>query len=403
LDNISAILNQYSSFQGTGNVYINAVDNLTVSNQSLISSAISEDGKGSFAGDIYINTKNLNLINSAAIDTGTLDQGNAGNININVNGAINISGIGRNGKSSEISTNSGQAWTIVYKTVNFKGGSKEVPSSIKLVSNPAAQGNAGNLNITASSLSVNDGGKIASTNSTGGNGGNININLSGLLLLQNNSEISTTSGTFETGGNGGNINIKAQFIVGLDNSTISANAFSGNGGNINITTNGIFGIAYENGLNLPFGAITASSQYGSSGTVNVNLLNQSLQQETALPNNPVDTSEILSQPCQGSTLASNDKESEFTVTGKGGLPNNPDSPLASESTLAPDWIRINPHSTSNKINNKQTIKKSENARIIEATGVKIDANGDIELTGDADNTNIDNTSQPVYNSCKGAR
>ena len=105
-------------------------------------------------------------------------------------------------------------------------------------------GQAGNLNITADNLFLNQGKLTAETNAVGDSAGaNITLNIKDLLRMENNSLISAkASGT----ANGGNITINNSkgLIIGLpsENSDIIANANQGNGGNINITTQNIFGL-----------------------------------------------------------------------------------------------------------------------------------------------------------------
>ena len=99
-----------------------------------------------------------------------------------------------------------------------------------------------------------------------GNGGNITLETRDLVLLRNNSSISTTAGQAGAGGDGGNITLEAGFVVAVpqENSDITANAFEGRGGNINITTNAIYGLEFRNQLT-SLSDITASSQLGING------------------------------------------------------------------------------------------------------------------------------------------
>lgn len=62
-----------------------------------------------------------------------------------------------------------------------------------------------------------------------------------LLLMRDNSQISTSAGTARAGGDGGNIDINAQLVAATENSDIRANAFEGKGGNIDIDASSVFG------------------------------------------------------------------------------------------------------------------------------------------------------------------
>ncbi|MEO1765468.1 MAG: S-layer family protein, partial [Cyanobacteria bacterium J06629_18] len=149
-----------------------------------------------------------------------------------------------------------------------------------------------------------------------------------LLLLRNNSQISTTAGFAQAGGNGGNININSPFIVSVpkEDSDITANAFSGNGGNIDIISQGIFGITPRSQLT-PQSDITASSETGIQGTINItNPEVDPSQGVIELPEGLVDKSNQIAQICpQGVNAAKN--ISEFYITGRGSLPPSPFKPL----------------------------------------------------------------------------
>lgn len=88
--------------------------------------------------------------------------------------------------------------------------------------------------------------------------------------MRQNSGISATAGN---NGNGGNITINQPFIVAMpsENNDITANAFQGKGGKISIGTPGMFGISFKAQATPLTSDITASSQFGVSGTVQVNV------------------------------------------------------------------------------------------------------------------------------------
>jgi large exoprotein involved in heme utilization and adhesion len=181
-------------------------------------------------------------------------------------------------------------------------------------------GRAGNLQINANSILLDNQGSISASTASG-NGGDVSLNLQELLLMRHNSFISATA----TGsGNGGNLLINAPLIVGLENSDIITNAVQGNGGNINITTQGIFGLKFREQLTSE-NDITASSQFGINGTVDINTIsfdpNSGLVE---LPANVTDPSQQIATGCvetQGSS---------FIATGRGGVPQNPTQEVTSD-------------------------------------------------------------------------
>ncbi|NJO20362.1 MAG: S-layer family protein, partial [Spirulinaceae cyanobacterium RM2_2_10] len=171
--------------------------------------------------------------------------------------------------------------------------------------------------VAADRLVLTDGGAIVA-NALTGDGGNIDLNISELLLLRRNSLISAEAGG---AGNGGNItiNIPNGFIVAVpgENSDIIANAVAGNGGNINITATGIFGLEFRDQLTA-FSDISASSQFGISGTITISNPNiNPAALDIKLTNAVLDPNQQVAQGCD--TIGNN----RFIATGRGGLPENP--------------------------------------------------------------------------------
>jgi large exoprotein involved in heme utilization and adhesion len=197
--------------------------------------------------------------------------------------------------------------------------------------NPNSPQRAGDLQITAQTIQLDNRGKLTAATASG-DGGNMTLQVQDLLLLRRNSEISTTAGIGGAGGNGGNITIDAKdgFIVAVpsENSDITANAFTGNGGNIQITVQGIFGTQFREDLT-PKSDITASSQFGVNGVVVINTPDVDPSRGlVALPTDVVDVSGLIASGCGApQRIASG----QFIVTGRGGLPPSPSEPLRSNT------------------------------------------------------------------------
>ena len=199
-------------------------------------------------------------------------------------------------------------------------------------------GIGGNITLISNFLTLLNSSSITAETASA-NGGNITLSIPSILLLRYGSQISTTAGTSLAGGNGGNINITAGFIVALpkENSDFFANAFTGNGGNINLTTNGIFGLEFRPVLT-SLSDITASSQFGVNGTVNINT--PGVDPSKGLTNLPVDigdASKLVSQKC----LADR-QDSAFIITGRGGIPASPADVISGNSLQENLGIPTNP-------------------------------------------------------------
>jgi large exoprotein involved in heme utilization and adhesion len=173
-------------------------------------------------------------------------------------------------------------------------------------------------------------------------------------------------------GNGGNITINAPVIAGFENSDIIANAVQGNGGNIQITTQGIFGLEFRPQLT-PENDITASSQFGVNGTVEINEF--SLDPDTGiveLPAGLADTSDQIAQGC------ATDGDSSFIATGRGGIPPSPNESLSSDLTWG-DTRDLSAFMEQGGTAAKTTPLPTEPSQISEITGWVINAAGQVEL------------------------
>lgn len=246
-------------------------------------------------------------------------------------------------------------------------------------------GNAGNLLVNANTIQLDRQGRITAATQAG-EGGNIYLQANSLILRHNSSITATASGN----GNGGNVTINTPVIVGFENSDIIANAITGRGGNIEITTQGIFGLEYSDRLT-PKNDITASSEFGVKGTVDIN--NFGVDPSSGLvelPVNLVDTSKLIATGC------SNNTGSSFVATGRGGIPQNPNQQVTSYRT----WSDIRDLSAYRKtVAVTAQIPQSPEV-LVQATGWHRNAQGKVELVADKSSTQMQQalTCAAVYQS-----
>ena len=305
-----------------GNVIYDRQGNVIYSENKLVSSRIESEVKTDATGDggfIDISTSKLTLEDGGVISTSTYGQGSAGYIDINATDGINISGYakGENNKpisdSNVIYDNQGN---VIYSENKLASSSSRIESNVE----SGAEGNAGNIKIdlNAGSLSLTDGGLInASTNGIG-NAGNIDIKASNITIDDQgflsslvyeggegkggNIKIETSNLTLKNGGgiitdtraNGdaGDITFKITDNLKLTNSTISSSTTpdsTGKAGNINIdptlieldgsqiTVNsqgsgdgGNITLIGKN-LNLNNSTISASTKSGQGGDITLNI------------------------------------------------------------------------------------------------------------------------------------
>ncbi len=172
-------------------------------------------------------------------------------------------------------------------------------------------------------------------------------------------------------GDGGNISISAPVILGLGNSDIIANAVQGRGGNIDITTQGIFGLKYRDRLT-PESDITASSQFGINGTVQIT--NPGVDPNSGLiqlPSDLIDKSQQVTQGCSAN------QGSSFVVTGRGGLPQNPLEEIHGDRVWTD--LRIPMQSNTQSAVTSPPATSMPASVLVEATTWRRDANGNVEL------------------------
>jgi filamentous hemagglutinin family protein len=201
-------------------------------NDGFVSLIFSGVGSGAIGngGDInIIHADSLSLTNGANISTSVVrasdnlsaGQGKAGNIRINVDGAVTINGEGN--------------------TIYLAGQPIIVVSSIASSLGTSAKGRAGDIEIQAGSLFLTNGGQISSDTFGEGNAGNITLDILGDITLAGTaSSGNMSSGTFSTVGSqgigkGGDITVQAGSLSITNNAALNAStAGRGNGGNIDI-------------------------------------------------------------------------------------------------------------------------------------------------------------------------
>ncbi|NEO86731.1 MAG: S-layer family protein [Spirulina sp. SIO3F2] len=293
---------------GAGGTINLTVSDLRVINNGQIFAGTETEGN---AGDLNITGQTITIENGGLVSVNTTGSGNAGNLSINAT-TLSLNESGQVFAGTEAAGNAGNL-NITGQTVTIENDGIVSVSS-------TGTGNAGNLSVNATNLYLNQGGQLQAESSAGSQG-NIDLTASEILLLRRGSRISTNATGSATGGN---IKINAPVIAGYENSDIVANAVLGAGGNINITTQGIFGLAFRDQLTSE-NDITASSQFGVSGTITVN--DFSLDPSSGLVNLALalaDSSEQVDNTCAAAG------QNEFIATGRGGVPPNAEAQSGSD-------------------------------------------------------------------------
>jgi large exoprotein involved in heme utilization and adhesion len=354
---------------GTSKFYI--PNNLDIS-RSLLWTAGTGSGD---AQSLTINTQRLTIRDGGTVQATTFATGEAGDVFINASELVEVSGFSfspRDGKlPSNLSTSSfgsSNAGSLIINTDNLtvRDGAEVAVNSTKI-------GNAGDILITANSLFL-DRGLITGT-TTSGQGGNLTLEIAEQVNLINNSQISAAAGTEGGGGNGGNITIDTPFIIAspFENSDITANAFEGNGGNIDITANGLFGIEFR-AKQTPRSDITASSEFGLAGIVVIN--NPDVDPTSGLVELPDQTTEPGDRVIAGCAGA---EGNSFTVTGRGGLPEDPTTTIRGQ-TILPDLRDFTELDTGEDLPPvKKRSRQQVPTSIVQVNGWVVNQDGEVEL------------------------
>ncbi|KYC38053.1 hypothetical protein WA1_37495 [Scytonema hofmannii PCC 7110] len=369
-----------------GNLNVNATDSINiigVEPQFFIPSALAATTNvAGDAGDLTVSTPRLTVRDGGRVDASTFGSGSAGNVTINapefvevkgtVLGAINPSLIGSSGILPDQSFQ--QAFRIpaipsgAAQNVTINTGELRVTDGGQVTVRNQGSGNAGNFRVNARSILLDNGGSITAATKSG-EGGNIILETDS-LQMRHGSQISAEAGGT---GNGGNITITGSsptdFVVLLENSGITANAFEGRGGNIQINTQGLFVC--------PECKITASSQLGLDGAVQFITPDVGANQEAIdVPQEIVQPEEVVVQAC---TAKKEQDRSEFTITGRGGLPPQPNELLSSQALVS-----FEPNQAENLSPSTMAIKQTHTATLPPpARGWYVNPKGTVVLTANA--------------------
>lgn len=337
LENNSAI--SASTISGVGgNITLQGLENLEVNNSNI--SASTETGR---AGNLTVNAELIQLNNKGSLSVEATEGGTAGNLTI-------------------------------------EAGQMSVTDGAKVsVSSP--QGQAGNLTISANTLFLNRGFITAETGKSEGEGGaNISLKISDLLRIENESLISATANGLA---NGGNIDINTPLLVvfppvGANGSDIIAKAQQGNGGRISINAQGIFGIQERPATSgNRSNDLDASSESGSTGEIRLNRELDPNRGLVELPETVVDPNALVAQ-----NACKRGSESEFVITGRGGLPSSLNEDFNSTATQV-GLVEPAPMSAgeqrSQKTSKNQGFSASVSNTIVPAQGWVFNERGEIVL------------------------
>jgi large exoprotein involved in heme utilization and adhesion len=376
----------------SGDVQIHASDSIDVSginNVTFLPTTIASSTVAfGNAGDLTITTGKLTVRDGSLVTSSTGAMGNAGNVQIVASELIEVSGTSQNGMlSSNIGSNALRLDPVtraVYQLPEFPSGNAggvilmtpqlRVMDRADIGVRNEGTGNAGNFEVYTDSIMLTNRGTISAATQSG-NGGNLILNAQQLLFMRDRSQISVEA---KEAGNGGDIMLNAPVIVGLENSDIIANAVRGSGGNIQITTQGLFGLQFREQLT-PENDITASSEFGVSGTVQVNSVG--VDPNSGLVELPANITDPSQQIATGCTV---NEGSSFIATGRGGVPQNPNQQIWSDRT----WFDIRDLSAFPTTGNVTAKIPESSETLVQATSWHRNSQGQVELIATHSSTQV---------------
>lgn len=296
-------------------------------------------------GDIEIQTTDLSFANGGEINASTSGSGNGGSLTVNGNSPLTLRGDGR----------------LTVASLNPMGG------------------RAGDLIVhNTSILALRDGVELSAESASELGGGNVNINVDNHLFLTGGSLINASSSNANAG-DGGNVLIRLGdgFLIARleQNNDIIANAVGGNGGDIGVSALQIFGFTEQSNSTFSLlrsnltNDISASSEFGLNGVITLSTLD--LDPSQGLTELPATLGDRTDQIAAGCDLGNSEKQSEFVVSGRGGLPSSQNNLIGAGGVSVP-WVLA---SDDEPIALMDQTQLPTSATLEEAQGVAIDAEG----------------------------
>ena len=405
---------QASDISLVGTILANDSNSKTEDTSSGLFSAADQSSRGN-GGDINIRSQRLSLSNGALVQASTYSSGDAGNVEIHA-ADINVAGTSGSGHRSGILATSGgldNVSFLVNRSATGRGGNVHITTNHLIVRDhavvavnslsPSSPG-AGMLQIEAQLALLDNRAQLNAETDSGG--ANISLPQIGLLLLRRQSSITTNAGANSNRGTGGDININGGFVIAApaESNDITANARDQNAGNVALTAN-VIGITPQL-HDTPQSDITASSDRGISGSIRISQPQTNPAQNLVpLPNYVVDVTRQIARRCAAistrAALTGDRTLNTFIISGRGGLPINPDEAQGINTTFAP-WATLTPSTSSSQRSSRDTepIKQTVDQRgaIVEAQGWITNAAGKVELVAQAPHFRL-NVNEPHTGDC----
>ena len=250
--NDTSISSNTFSSGNSGNVMIRAARNISFESGAA-RSLVGENAAGQ-GGDVQIFAESLSLTDSSSLNSSTFGKGRGGSVVVQVardvlfDGSDSLSLIGdtadglggdiritagsllaKNGAGfSSSSFGIGEAGNVV---IQAKGAALFNNSSVFSVIEPAAEGQGGDVQVTANSLMMTNGSSLEASSAGRGDAGNVVVRAKGDVLFAD----SFASSVLEEGaeGQGGDVQVSARSLSLADRASLNSSTFGkGNAGDV---------------------------------------------------------------------------------------------------------------------------------------------------------------------------
>jgi filamentous hemagglutinin family protein len=196
------------------------------------------EGSGN-AGNLTINTGQLNIQDRAGISTSTLlgSTGNGGELSVNATDSIALQG---NAGLATSTLSSGDGGTLIVDSDQITLTDGAIISADTVIN---ASGDAGDIEITTSQLNILNGSRIGAATVNAGSSGDVTIHATNSVnVIGTSANGEVPSGIFtETRGDGdaGDLTLQTQHLQVQDGAQITAATSGGQGGTIHVTANSL--------------------------------------------------------------------------------------------------------------------------------------------------------------------
>jgi filamentous hemagglutinin family protein len=301
LTNGAIILSSLSGEGKTGDITVNASNNISFDGNSGITNQITSTGFGS-TGNTNISAKNLSLTNGGRINSFNSGQGTSGNVNVDANNTVAVDG------RSQLNT-----------------------SAIASFVNTSGKGNAGAINLKTKNITITNGGNIFSLVAGEGDSGDLTINASDTVSLDGEANFDTplssqigSSVAIGGIGNSGNVKIATKNLSISNGARIDASTFgTGNAGSIIISATdniSVDGKGSLEGILSQINSRVLSTAIGNGGNIEIATSNLKLSNGAGIDANSIgkgNAGSIKIEAKEGVVLERGDIDSSIFSPGEG--------------------------------------------------------------------------------------